>query len=68
MPIVVAKGEGALAARMVLAARQAGVPVMQNVPLARSLMESAEPDQYIPSELVVPVAEVLRLVREMKES
>lgn len=65
LPVLLAKGEGALAARMVLAARQAGVPVMENVPLAWALRDLGQVDQYIPSELIEPVAEVLKLVREM---
>ena len=65
LPIVLAKGEGTLANEMMRAAREAGVPVMQNIPLARALMAQAQPDQYIPSELIEPVAEVLRLVRKL---
>lgn len=65
LPLVLAKGQGTLAARMVMAAREAGVPVMQNIPLARALMADAEADEYIPSELIRPVAEVLRLVRKL---
>lgn len=65
LPVLIAKGEGALAARMVVAAREAGVPVMENVPLAWALNERAQVDQYIPSELVEPVAQVLKMVREM---
>jgi len=65
LPVVLAKGSGALAERMMAAAREANVPIMQNIPLARALMEQADVDQYIPSELVEPVAEVLRLVREL---
>lgn len=65
LPIVLAKGEGALAARMIAAAREAGVPVLQNIPLAHALFDEASVDQYIPSELIEPVAEVLRLVRKM---
>lgn len=49
---------------MVEAARDAGVPVMQNVALARALHDQAEVDQYIPGELVEPVAAVLRAVRQ----
>jgi len=49
LPVLLAKGEGALAARMVEAAREAGVPVMQDVPLARALFEQGQADQYIPS-------------------
>ncbi|MEN9774550.1 MAG: hypothetical protein RL322_1620 [Pseudomonadota bacterium] len=65
LPLVLAKGEGHLAERMVAAAREAGVPVMQNIPLARSLFEQASVDQYIPSDLIEPVAAVLRLVNEL---
>lgn len=65
LPVVLAKGEGALAERMMQAAREAGVPVMQNIPLARALTEHGEAGQYIPSELVEPVAELLRLLQQM---
>jgi type III secretion protein U len=65
LPVVLAMGEGALAERMMKAAREAGVPVMQNVSLARALTEHAEAGQYIPSELVEPVAELLRLLQQM---
>lgn len=67
LPVVLAMAEGALAERMMRAAREAGVPVMQNIPLAHSLMEQASAGQYIPSELVEPVAEVLRLLQQMKD-
>lgn len=67
LPVVLAKGEGALAERMIEAAREAGVPVMQNIPLARALYEQAQLDQYIPSDLIEPVATVLRLVRELAD-
>ncbi|MEY2617676.1 MAG: hypothetical protein RL522_678 [Pseudomonadota bacterium] len=63
LPLVTAKGEGALAASMVKAAREAGVPVMENVPLAWDLMRRASIEHYIPAELIEPVAEVLRMVR-----
>jgi type III secretion protein U len=66
LPVVVAKGEGLLAERMIQAAREEGIPVLQNIPLAHSLMDTAQLDQYIPSELVEPVAEVLRLIRDMQ--
>ncbi|MBS1196653.1 MAG: EscU/YscU/HrcU family type secretion system export apparatus switch protein [Proteobacteria bacterium] len=65
LPVVVAKGEGLLAERMIKAAREEGIPILQNIPLAHSLMDTAEIDQYIPSELIEPVAEVLRLIRNM---
>lgn len=68
LPIVLAKGEGALAQKMRDAAEEEGIPVFQNIPLAHDLMRDALPDHYIPSELIEPVAEILRLVRKMAES
>ena len=67
LPIVLAKGEGTLANMMIKAAEEAGVPIMQNIPLAHDLMNMAQLNQYIPSELIEPVAEVLRLVRNLKD-
>jgi type III secretion protein U len=67
LPMILAKGEGALAEKMIEAAREAGVPVMQNIPLAHALFEQGRADQYIPSDLIEPVAAVLRVVRELVE-
>jgi type III secretion protein U len=67
LPVVLAMGEGALAERMIAAAREAGVPVLQNIPLAHALFDTAHVDQYIPSDLIEPVAQVLRLVRDLAQ-
>lgn len=64
LPVVLAKGCDNVALAMIEAAREAGVPVMRDVPLARALFTDARENQYIPSELVVPVAKVLRLIRD----
>ncbi len=66
LPLVTAKGEGALAARMAQAARDAGVPVLENIPLAWDLMRTASVDRYIPAELILPVAAVLRMVKDQQ--
>ncbi len=63
LPIVVAKGRDHTAYQMVSIARQYGVPVMQNIWLARQLTESVHVDQYIPSELIEPIAELLIALR-----
>ncbi len=68
LPMILAKGQGELARRMVAAARREGVPVLENVPLAWDLMRRGQVDQYIPKELIIPVAEVLRWVRSLKNS
>ena len=58
-PVVVASGEGDFAARIVEAAREAGVPVVRDVPLARALVE-LEAGDTIPEALYQAVAEILR--------
>ena len=65
LPLVLAKGEGALAEAMIREARDAGVPIVQNIALARGMLAGAEVDEYIPEAFLEPVAEVLRFVREM---
>ncbi|MGH7437326.1 MAG: EscU/YscU/HrcU family type III secretion system export apparatus switch protein [Polyangiaceae bacterium] len=62
-PVVVASGEGDFAARIVDAAREAGVPVVRDVPLARALVE-LEVGDAIPEALYQAVAEILREVWE----
>ena len=59
LPVVVAKGEGAEAEEIRRVAEEAGVPVLQNIPLARGLHEKVEVDDYIGSEFFDAVAEVL---------
>ncbi|GAC1353635.1 MAG: flagellar biosynthesis protein FlhB [Polyangiales bacterium] len=58
-PTLVAKGHGALAARMIEAARAWGVPIVRDVPVARALHE-LEIGTEIPDALYEAVAEVLR--------
>jgi type III secretion protein U len=58
-PLVLAKGTGAVAARIRSAARRAGVPVVRDVPLARSLHRLAEVGDRIPAELYEAAATVL---------
>ena len=58
-PVVVASGHGDLAARIVQAARAHNVPVLQDIPLARALVE-LEIGSAIPEALYEAVAEILR--------
>ncbi len=58
-PVVVAMGEGDLAQRIIAAARDYGVPVLRDVPLARALAELQIGDA-IPEALYEAVAEILR--------
>jgi type III secretion protein U len=68
LPIVLAKGEGPTAQRMIAAAKEENIPIMRNVPLARSLYADAQEHAYIPGDLVRPVAEVLRWARSLKKN
>lgn len=67
LPVVTAKGANLVARRMVEAAKEAGVPIMQNVPLAHNLYDDANVGQYIPGDLIEPVAEVLRWVQQLQD-
>jgi flagellar biosynthesis protein FlhB len=58
-PVVLASGHGDLAARIVDAARAYGVPILQDIPLARALVE-LEVGSPIPEALYEAVAEILR--------
>lgn len=68
LPIVRAKGENLMAQHIVKLARAEGIPVMENVLLARALHEYSQVDQYIPSDLIEAVAEVLRWVAQLDKS
>ena len=61
-PQVVAKGKDRVAARIREAATAAGVPVMEDAPLARVLHRTCEVGREIPANLFQAVAEVLALV------
>lgn len=61
-PRVVAKGQGAIAERIKATARAAGVPVMENKPLARALNKSVKVGREVPAALYRAVAEVLAFV------
>jgi flagellar biosynthesis protein FlhB len=58
-PVVVASGEGDLAARIAQAAQEWGVPIVRDVPLARALVELSV-GEAIPEGLYEVVAEILR--------
>jgi len=61
-PLVVAKGAGAIAARIREIAGEHSVPLVENKPLAQALYKLADINQPIPEELFQAVAEVLAYV------
>jgi flagellar biosynthetic protein FlhB len=58
-PKMVAKGRDLLAAQIKDEARWAGIPIVENPPLARSLYRHLEPGQTIPYDLYAAVAAIL---------
>ncbi len=65
-PRVVAKGAGAVAARIRAVADEHRVPMVEDVPLARALHAGCEVGQSIPPELYHAVAQVLAFVLSRK--
>ena len=65
-PVVVAKGEDYLAAKIKEAARENNIEIVENKPLARMLYYNVELDDEIPPELYQAVAEVLAFVYNIK--
>ncbi len=65
-PMVVAKGERLIAEKIKQLAREAGVPVVENQPLARALFSMCEIGSYVPAKLYRAVAEVLAYVYRLK--
>jgi flagellar biosynthetic protein FlhB len=68
-PKVLAKGRDFLAAQIREEAQWAGVPIVENPPLARSLYRQVEVGQAIPYELYAAVAGILAWLyrREVEE-
>jgi flagellar biosynthesis protein FlhB len=66
-PVVVAKGQDHLAAKIRTIAREHGVPIVENVTLARALYKTADIGDTIPADLFGAVAEVLAYLVRLKQ-
>ena len=66
-PVVIAKGMDHVAQQIKKIARENGVHIVQNPPLARSLYSEVELEQTIPESLFGAVAEVLAYVYKMNK-
>ena len=66
-PIVLAKGQDALALRIIRTAEEHNVTVIENRPLARGLYAEAELNQEIPASFYNAVAEVLVYIFKLDE-
>ncbi|EAA3660102.1 EscU/YscU/HrcU family type III secretion system export apparatus switch protein [Salmonella enterica] len=67
LPRVLEYGCNERALQIVALAEARGIPVVENISLARSLLVSTRPGDFIPEDLFVSVAQVLRLLQEEKD-
>ncbi len=67
-PEVTAKGAGYIAQRIKDTAREHGIPIIEDKPLARSLYDSTEAGDSIPVELYQAVAVVLAAIYQQQRS
>ena len=66
-PVVIAKGKDNIAVKIKEIARENGVHIVQNPPLARALFKEVDVDKPIPEALFATVAEVLAYVYKMNK-
>ncbi|MGE3401573.1 MAG: flagellar biosynthesis protein FlhB [Vicinamibacterales bacterium] len=66
-PLVLAKGSDHMAARIRERARQHGIPIVENKPLAQALYKTADVGDAIPAALFSAVAEVLAQLIRLKQ-
>ena len=67
-PVCTAKGADLMAAQIRKLAHEAGVPVIENRPLARALFEVAEVDETIPVEHWQAAAEIISFIFDMERN
>jgi type III secretion protein U len=67
LPIITIKGANRTAQRIKRIAAKEGIPMVENVPLARALYADGELNNYVPTDLIEPVAEVLKWVKQLNE-
>jgi flagellar biosynthetic protein FlhB len=65
-PQVIAKGADLLAEKIKAVAREHGIPIVENKPLARAMFKTLKIGQSIPRDLYTAVAEVLSYVFRLK--
>ena len=68
LPKIVVAGADRIAKIIRETALDEGIPIMENVPLSRSLWATGKVDDFIPLDLVEPVAEVLKWVKTLNDA
>lgn len=66
-PMVLAKGAGYVAEQIKQVARSAGIPIIENKPVAQGLYKLVEVGRTIPADLYKAVAEILAYVYRLKQ-
>jgi flagellar biosynthetic protein FlhB len=66
-PIVVAKGEELIAAKIREVANRHGIIIVENKPLAQAIYKTVDIGETIPAKLFSAVAEVLAFVYRLKQ-
>jgi flagellar biosynthetic protein FlhB len=66
-PVVLAKGKRKIAEKIKEIARENGIPIVEDKPLARAMYDIIEIGTQIPQEFFTPVAEILAYVYRLKE-
>ncbi|CNK61401.1 EscU/YscU/HrcU family type III secretion system export apparatus switch protein [Yersinia aleksiciae] len=61
LPLVIEKGQGERAALIITLAEQQGIPVVENIALARALHQGVACGETIPEQFFEPVAAILRM-------
>ncbi|WP_099431051.1 type III secretion system export apparatus subunit SctU [Pseudomonas mosselii] len=67
LPLVTLKYTNQQALLVRRLAEEEGIPVLERIPLARALFADSRVEQYIPGELIQPVAEVIRWLRMQED-
>lgn len=67
IPVVLARGEEAVALAMRVEAERVGVPIVRHIPTARSLWARGEIGEMVPEDMFDAVAEVILWARRAKE-
>jgi flagellar biosynthetic protein FlhB len=65
-PVVIAKGQNIIAAKIREIARENNIPLVENPPVARLLHSKVEPGQPIPEEMFKAIAEILAFIYSLK--
>lgn len=67
-PFILAKGVDLIAEAIIKEAEKYNIPIMRDVPLARTLFETGEVYKYVPVDTYEAVAEILRVIGAVEEN